>query len=180
MIYLIWSIINFGLIIYFFKICYNAIKLVKEKMGLFSAIFLVFGFLSFLSLANSSNPNESNSDLFNSWEFASKDTLSNKGMLSIKIELEKNLVSTKYLRIQYGKDVHGKINIPQSASTSESGFSSGGATWEPSSVKVFNASDKDEFEYYVDGIVCWRLLGATFFTQSKDFKGIVRTDKGSR
>ena len=43
MLYLIWGLLNLGLVIYFLVICFRATKLVKEKIGLFAAVFFVLG-----------------------------------------------------------------------------------------------------------------------------------------
>jgi len=38
MIYLIWGLLNLGLVICFLVICFKATKLVREKIGLIAAV----------------------------------------------------------------------------------------------------------------------------------------------
>ena len=101
-------------------------------------------------------------------------SLKQHSISSMDFELEKNLISKKYLRIKYAKDKQGQLNIPISAYSSTTGFIFG-TNWNPISMIVTRTDDNNKFQYHVDGIFCWKLLGATIYTQSKKFNGIVST-----
>lgn len=92
----------------------------------------------------------------------------------INIEIEKNWMSKKHLGVNYGKDIHGLISIPISAYSTNTGFVSG-TVWKPISIKVTRTGDNNKFQYFIVGVVDWKLLGATIYTQSKEFAGDVIT-----
>lgn len=170
MLYLIWGLLNLGLVIYFLVIGFKATKLVKEKIGLFAAVFLVLGFLSFLGQPATDIHNNSSI----SWDFASEDSLNHVQTNFVQIALEDNWISKKNLLVKYGTDKRGLINIPISAYSSKTGFSNG-TIWRPKSIKVSTTDDNNKFQYHVVGVVEWKLLGATIYTQLKKFNGIVST-----
>lgn len=175
MLYLIWGLLNIGLVIYFLVICVKATKLVKEKIGLFASGFFVLGLLLFLGQpAKDSYNRGANSDRINSNIFASEDSLNLDATFLVTINLENNWISKKDLGIKYGKEKQGQIIIPISAYSTATGFISG-TIWRPISIKVNRTDDNNEFQYFVVGIVDWKLLGATIYTQSKSFNGIVST-----
>ena len=175
MLYLIWGLLNLGLVIYFLVICFKATKLVKEKIGLFAAVFFVLGLLSFLGQPAKDSYNKgANSTKINSWVFASEDSLNRDATYFVQINLEDNWISKKDLGVKYGTDKQGLANIPISAYSTTTGFISG-AIWRPISIKINRTDDNNKFQYFVVGVVEWKLLGATIYTQSKRFNGIVST-----
>lgn len=105
MVYLIWGLLNLGLVIYFLVLCFKATKLVREKIGLFAAVFFVLGLLTFIVQPVKDNYGKGqNSNRLNSWIFASEDSLKQYSISALDIDLEKNLISKKHLEIMYGKD----------------------------------------------------------------------------
>jgi hypothetical protein len=175
MTYLLWGLLNIGLFLFFIIICFKATKLIREKIGLFASIIFVFGLLSFIGHSNNDNENkEPNSNQIKSWKFTSEDSLNRNATYSIDVDLEKTFVSKYGLGIKYGKDEQGQMNIPISASSSTTGFISG-IDWKPISIIVNRTTDNNKFEYFVDGIVEWKLLGATIYSQHKEYKGIALT-----
>ena len=175
MTYLIWGLLNIGLFLFFIVICFKATKLVREKLGLFASIIFVFGLLSFVGHSNNDDDNkEPNSNQIKTWKFISEDSLNRNATYLLDVNLEKTLVSKYDLGIKYGKDRQGEMNIPISAYSSTTGFISG-TNWKPVSIIVNRTSDNNKFEYFVDGVVEWKLLGATIYSQLKEYKGIALT-----
>ncbi len=175
MTYLFWGLLNIGLFLFFIVTCFKATKLIREKLGLFASIIFVFGLLSFVGHSNNEYDNkESNSNQIKTWKFISEDSLNRNATYLLDIDLEKTLVSKYDLGIKYGKDRQGEMNIPISAYSSTSGFISG-TNWKPVSIIVNRTTDNNKFEYYVDGVVEWKLLGTTIYSQLKEYKGIVLT-----
>lgn len=170
MLYLIWGLLNLGLVIYFLVISFKATKLVKEKIGLFAAVFFVLGLISFLGQPATDSYNKKPI----SWDFASEDSLNRDATYLVQIILEDNWISKKNLLVKYGTDKQGLINIPISAYSSKTGFTSG-TIWRPNAIKVSMTDDNNKFQYYVVGVVEWKLLGATIYTQLKRFNGIIST-----
>ena len=175
MIYLLWSLLNIGLFLYFIATCFKATKLVREKLGLFASIIFVFGLLSFVGNSNNDNENkEPNSNNIKTWKFVSEDSLKNYESFMLDIDLEKTLIAKYDLGIKYGKDRQRQINVPISAYSSTIGFISG-TNWKPISIIVNTTNDNNKFEYSVEGVVEWKLLGATIYSEQKEYKGITMT-----
>ncbi|MCC6761540.1 MAG: hypothetical protein IT252_10000 [Chitinophagaceae bacterium] len=175
MIYLLWSLLNIGIFIFFIATCFKATKLVREKLGLFASIIFVFGLLSFIGNSSNDNDNkEPNSNHIKTWKFVSEDSLKSNDSYLLDIDLEKTLIAKYYLGIKYGKDKQGRINVPISAYSSANGFISG-TNWKPISIIVNTTDDNNKFEYSVDGVVEWKLLGATIYSELKEYKGIAMT-----
>ena len=172
MIYILWSLINIGLFIFFIIICFKATKLLREKLGLLTAIIFVFGLLSFIGHSNNENDNRvPNSNQIRIWTFTSEDSLKNNESYLLKVVLKKTLLSKYSLQIKYGKAVAGYQNIPISASSTTEGFISG-TNWRPISIIVRKIDDNKRFEYSVNGVVESKLLGAKIASQYKIYEGI--------
>jgi len=171
MTYLLWGLFNIGLLLFFIIICFKVTKLIREKLGLFASIIFVFGLLSFVGHSNNDNNKESNSNQIKTWKFTSEDILSRNGTYLLDVDLEETLVSKYDLDIEYGKDRHGEMNIPISASSSKTGLVIG-TNWKPVSIIVNKTNDNKKFEYLVEGVVEWKLLGATIYSRLKEYKGI--------
>jgi hypothetical protein len=175
-----WGLLNIGLLLFFIVTCLRGTKLIREKYGMFASVVFVFGLLSFAEQPNNGIDNkEPNSNQVKTWKFASADSLNRNATFLIAIQLEKTLVSTYQLGIRYGKDKQGQVNIPISADSWMTGFISG-THWKPSSIIVNRTDNNNNFEYFVEGIVEWKLLGATVYSQSKEYKGITLTKQAGR
>lgn len=175
MTYLLWGLLNIGLFLFFIVICFKATKLIREKIGLYASVIFVFGLLSFVGYSNNGNDNkEPNSNQIKTWKFLSEDSLKNYDTYLLSIDLEKTLISKYSLGIKYGKDKQEQVNIPISAYSSTTGFISG-TNWKPVSIIINRTNDNNKFEYFVSGVVEWKLLGATIYSQLKEYKGIALT-----
>lgn len=171
MLYLLWSLINIGLFIFFIAICFKATKLLREKLGVFAAVVFVFGLLSFIGHTNNDNDNqEPNSNQIRSWKFTSEDSLKSNESYSLHIDIKKTLLAKYNLLIRYGKAIHEDQNIPISASSSTEGFI-GGTNWKPLYIQINRTNDNKKFEYFVNGVIQWKLLGATIISQYKTYEG---------
>lgn len=163
MLYLIWGILNIALLIYFLTICFNAIKLVRQKMGLLAAIVFVIGLLSFCRSSDDNNKKEK------SWNFSSSDSLVQSTEQSLDVPLEKTIISKYQLKIIYTRNQQN-INVPQSAFLVTNGFICG-TNWIPESINVYKTNDNNKFKYHVYGIVEWKLFVGTVYTQRKEYNG---------
>ena len=91
MIYLLWGLLNIGLLIYFLIISFKVIKLIREKLGLFETVFFVIILLSLIGSANKDSYNrKTNSRGTETWTFTSKDSISQPMNSSTGIVLERN------------------------------------------------------------------------------------------
>jgi hypothetical protein len=179
MMYLIWGLLNIGILIYFLTICFKVTKLVREKMGLFVTVFFVIMLLSFIGNANKDSYSKTtNSNQTKTWNNSSEDSLTFYTSYLPRIEMEKNLVTSYSLEVFYGKDKNNHI-VPKSAYTSNTGFIAG-TKWTPISIEIKETSDKNKYSYSVLGVVDWNLLGTTIYTQQKRFNGTILTEKPDR
>ena len=169
MLYLLWSLLNIGLFIFFVFICFNATILLREKLGIFASIIFVFGLLSFIGNPNNDNK-EPNSNQIKTWKFISEDSLKSTESYFLSIDLENSLVSKYTLGIKYGKDKQGQNNIPISSYSSTTGLISG-INWKPVSIIVNRTNDNNKFDYSVYGVIEWKLLGAKLYSQPRNYKG---------
>lgn len=172
MLYLLWGLLNIGLFILLLVICFKATKLLREKIGLIASVIIVFGLLAFVGHLKRDIYNIGpNSNRTKIWNFVSDDSINRNATFFVKIDLEKTIVLKYYLGIKYGKDKLEQLNTPIDAYSLLSGFVSG-KKWIPVSIVISKTDDNNKFQYFVSGIVEWNLIGATIYTQSKDFKGI--------
>lgn len=176
MLYLLWGLLNIALLVYFIAICFKATKLIRANYGLLTSIIFAFGLLSFISSSNDDNNNkEPNSNQVKTWRFISEDSLGKSGTLFLNVELESNLISSYELGINCREDKQLKNTIPVSAYSTTDGFIFG-TNWKPLYIMVKRTNDNGKFQYSVQGVVKWKLLGATIYTQNKSFNGFVFTD----
>ena len=172
MLYLLWRIVNIAIFLFFVLICFSATRFIRERFSLFASIIFVFGLLSFMGGSGNDKDNkEPNARQVRTWKFTPEDSLVSHATSFTDIALEKTLISQFKLGIKYGKDKQSLLNIPVSAYSLTTGFSSG-THWKPSTIIVNRTKDNTQFEYYVDAIVEWQFLGATVYSQEKEYKGL--------
>lgn len=172
MLYLLWSLINIGLFIFFIVFCFKATKLLREKIGFYAAAIFVIGLLSFVGNSNNENDNKDpNTNQTRSWKFTSEDSLKSNESHLLHINIKKTLIAKYNLLIRYGKAIHEDQNIPISASSTTDGFISG-TNWKPLYIRINRTNDNKKFEYFVNGVIQWKLLGAVVFSHYKTYEGI--------
>jgi len=137
-------------------------------MGGFTAIVFVLGLLSFVSNSDTNTNKEPNSNKIKTWNFNTDDDLTRK-TYSQTIDLEKTLISKNTLGITYGKK--DQANLPISAYSITSGFTSG-RSWSPLTI-IVNPTKDNRLSYFVSGVLEWKLLGATLYTQTNNYKGVL-------
>ena len=170
MLHLLWSILNIGIFIFFIVVSVRATKLVREKMGVFAAIVLVFGLLSFISRKPEDPNREPGATSHRTWELVNDPGTFRHDLSHIKIVFDKNLLSKTVLTVQYGKNVPSGSYQPTAAYTYIEGLIAG-TSWRPVSVQVSPTAVPNEFTYEVNGVVEWKLLGTTIVSQAKEWTG---------
>lgn len=176
MLYLIWAILNLGILVYFFVTFIDAAKLLREKRGWLPATVFVFALLSAFLHSNMKKDGiqrPAYQDVYEG-DFVSLDTLSRRKSY-IEVDLENNWIAKKLLIITYGKGRQGQVNIPTHANSTTMGFWAG-TTWTPTSINVSRTADNDTFQYVVLGEVRWQFIGWTIYTQKKKFTGLAAVD----
>ena len=164
---LIWGIFNVFIFIYFIIICFKSVKFIKEKIGVLASLIFVIGLLSFISKPNEKNLADKNIDFLNQ---TNPKKAFNGNSFFQEISLEDNLASKIRLSILVGeKETENELTI-LNANCSRSGFISG-TNWNVENIDVDKQSDKNYCAYNVRGIMEWKILGITLFSEHKTFTG---------
>lgn len=172
MLYIIWALLNLALTLAFLAACYKLIKRLKEKIGLALSIVFVFGLLSSSSHDDVEIDNkEPGTNSYRKWEFHSSDSLLQNSTTFLDIPFEKTPFSKYELSITYGQDKNTRMNVPVNAYSFTSGLT-WGTYWHPVVISLNETGDNKKFEYQVKGIIKWKLLGATLYSQAKTYNGI--------
>lgn len=169
MLYLIWTILNFGLFLLFIIICFQATKLVREKLGLVTSIVFAFGLLSFVNSSSSGN------NQVRKWNFTTEDEIMSNTTNYSNITIDKTLISTIALGVLYGKEKTSNKNVGIEANSSLFGFL-GGHNWKPQFISVEATPAEGKLKYYVTGLLEWKSLGTTIYSQSKIYSGIINAN----
>lgn len=179
MLYLLWGILNIGLFLFFIFLCFQATKLVRERVGMFAAFVFVIGLLSFMGQSDKVDYKEPGTDTIRKWKFASEDSVDMTATRSLSVVLEKTLISTCKLDIRYGMSKSQNRNTPINTYSTTEGFVSG-TNWKPVMVSVNPTEDNTKFQYTVVGIVEWKLLAIRLYAQPKTYKGTVSIEKSGQ
>jgi hypothetical protein len=147
-------------------------KLIREKLGLFAAIMFVLILFSFIAGPGSeTDKSESSNSESKYWTFTDLEKVVPNSQENTHVVLQKTMVSNYTLGITYGQHLGLQKFVPIRAYTSVTGFISG-TTWEPSNISV-NVNDQENvFQYSVEGIIKWKLLGFTIYNQQKSYSGV--------
>lgn len=172
MAYLIWTIVNLSLFLFFIYTCLRATKHIRKDMGLLAAIIFVFGSFSFICQKNghSSTRYPSNTDA-SVQTFASDSVLSH-GFKTKEVTLEKSITCSIRLAVIYGNQKPNGGVIPAQAYTNLEGLQ-GGLSWKYNTLTITPTADLHKFNYQVVGNMEWSLLGYTFYNQGKSYSGIL-------
>jgi hypothetical protein len=171
-LYLLWGLLNIVLFVFFIVTCFKASKFLKEKIGLLAAIVFVFGLLSFVTTSGNDEENlATDKNERKKWKFATDDKIEINSIQTISVVLERTIMSQYQLGIQYGK-TSDQI-LPVQAYSLTTGLISG-TNWKPVSIDVNTSGDDKTLQYFVIGVIEWKLLGATIYSQPKSFSGTVK------
>lgn len=175
MLYLLWSLLNIGAFLFFMFVCVRATRLLRDQLGLLTSVVFILGLLSFISRSDNPKDNQlTRSEPLETWVSPMKDSL-DMSFFSKRVSLEKTMGPGIELRIGYGQHVSTNQDMPADASTMMTGLVSGLA-WQPIVIDMQPANAPGVFAYHVSGILYWKLLGSTLYSQEKIYKGVVDAD----
>ncbi len=170
MLELIWGILNFTILIYFFFLCFQATKKIRDNFGGIAALVFVLGLVSFISKPNKENSSFQTFDLQKEANFPNKHT---GNIFSTDKLLEENLTTKISLSIQFGENNSEKKLLK--AEIYRDGFVSG-TEWKATNVTV-SPLNQINHQYQASGILYWKILGVTLYSQAKEFNGIIELKK---
>jgi hypothetical protein len=163
MIYLTWGILNIAMFLFFIITCFRAIGLVKQKLGLLTAVVFIIGLMSLSGTANSSKD-------WHKQAFNNRDTTDQNSGGMLHIDLERTWISKYTLGVNYALGKESKQAVVLEAYSSTNGWSSG-TDWEPGYISIRPTADGQKLQYEVWGNVRWTLLGLTVYRKAKRYKG---------
>jgi len=169
--HLVWGLLNIAIFFYFIFVCIKGARLIKQGLGSLAALVFVIGLLSFAAQSNRNEENrEPNTNMLRQWTFLPKDSLKNVERHSTEVSLEKTMVSTCHLYIQYVVDKRNNRIIPVSASSDMTGLIIG-TIWKPAAITLDTVAVNNKLRYAIFGTVDWKLFGLTLYTENKDYVG---------
>jgi hypothetical protein len=163
MLYLLWGILNIAIFLFFIITCFRAISLVKQELGLLTAVVFVIGLMSLSGTANSSKD-------FRKQVFANRDTTDQHSAGSLHLDLERTWISKYTLGVYYAAGKESKQVVALEAYSSTDGWSSG-TDWEPENISIRPTANGQKMQYEVWGNVRWTLLGLTVYRKAKHYTG---------
>ena len=165
MLELLWGILNGFLLIYFIVICFKSVRILKKNLGIFASFIFVIGLLSFISKPDKKNIADKNIDVLNQ---TNPKKAFNGNSFFREITLEDNLTSKIGLSILVGENEPDLIIL--NANCYRSGFISG-TNWNVENIKIDKEKNKKFCTYMVRGIMEWKILGITIYSETKSFTG---------
>ena len=159
MLELIWFLINVTILIYFLYICFEVLKLIKNKIGIIKTIILTIGLISITT--QNSNNEKNFIDLLDK---------SNTHTEKFKVEelIENNTISKIKLSIFY-ENKNNKI-IFTSAKTEKFGLT-GGTELEIHSIAFNKSETNNQYHYRLSASKIWKILGISIYSESIDYDG---------
>ena len=165
MLELLWGILNGFLLIYFILICFKSVRILKKNLGIFASFIFVIGLLSFISKPDKKNIADKNIDVLNQ---TNPKKAFNGNSFFREITLEDNLTSKIGLSILVGENEPDLIIL--NANCYRSGFISG-TNWNVENIEIDKEKNKKFCTYIVRGIMEWKILGITIYSEPKSFTG---------
>jgi len=172
MTYLLWTIANLCLFLFFIYTCLRATKHIRKDMGLLAAIIFVFGSFSFICQNNSRSSTQELSHSDVTTTFTPDSVLNNKGVQYKEINLENSISLSLRMNVAYGTAKSSGQIIPVKAYTNVAGFD-GGLLWKCTALTITPTADPHKFNYQVVGFMEWNLLKYTFYNQGKSYSGTI-------
>jgi len=164
MIYLIWSIINGIIILYFFYLIIGFIvkgkKIFKSRFKVISLIVIVSGAIQIISALTS----EKSSNRI----IISENHIKTNYSKIKRVVLEETLTLDINLLLKY--TINKSKYVPLESTSSLTGFVSG-YVWEFKSININNYKLSENIEYTANGILKWNFFGVTVYNQYKEYTG---------
>ncbi|WP_421825937.1 hypothetical protein [Larkinella sp.] len=169
MLYLIWTLLNIALGVYFIILCFQAARLLKERIGLYAAVIFTLGLICFAGNSGKKNDSFSTNPDVKKWTYVPRDSIIPGGLEFAHATIDKTWISEIDLTVLYGAKKSSNQTVPVEATSVWSGFVSG-YDWKPTSISV-HATTGQQYAYTVTGILQWKLLGIPLYSQPKMYEG---------
>lgn len=165
MLYLLWSLLNLALIMLFLYVAYKATRLLRRELGLAVALFFAIGFLSFIN--SPGYKEEQNSFKLDKQGKVASEQYQQQAQ---SIIIDKNAAYNTQLHITYHQHKSQALPEPAAAQVHTSGLVLSHSLKVLDIEVAYDAAGKG-WNYFVYGVVHWRLLGMKVYAQSKMYGG---------
>lgn len=175
MLYVLWSILNIGLFIYFVFLCIKAIKYIRNAHGLGNAIFFLCALFlpTIFSVFRIQSPDKSSTQDEKSFFFTDEKMIIPNSTRSTKASLYKTPISRYDLAIILGANKSTNEIVPVLSYVRSVGFL-GGTIWKTRNISVNRKREIDSFKYTVEGAIEWQFWGIPLWSEKKYFEGSVK------
>ncbi|WP_133163352.1 hypothetical protein [Siphonobacter curvatus] len=163
MLHLFWNLLNLAILLYFLYLCLKATQLLRQKLGWWAAAIFVVGVFS---SAGKSGTNQA--DEVQKQGLVSRNRVVEQAISRIQVKLQKELLSSYNLYLLYGPAKDSSSIVVIDAYSTMNGLT-GGVVWKPKFITVNTAGNT--LKYNVTGILEWRLLGMTLYSEFKHYQG---------
>lgn len=165
---LFWTLLNIAILLYFLFISVKITVLAKKHLGSFAALVFVIGLLSFMSSSAPDNSTKNSLSVQPSSFVSANGLVQDEQLSTKKIKLEGSYFTKNYLNVHYAKKLDG--SFPISTYAGLEGLVNG-IKWKTWNIDIKKHKNGNNFEYTVDGILDWKILGMTVYSQLKTYKG---------
>ncbi|WP_138992143.1 hypothetical protein [Larkinella sp. C7] len=171
MLYLIWTLLNVALTVYFIVLCFQAARLLKERVGLYAAVIFTFGLLSIAANSGKKRVGFSKNQDVKKRTYVPRDSIIPGSLKFAHARIDKTWISRIELTVSYGVKKSSNQPVPVEANSVWWG-SITGYHWKPVSISV-HATTGQEYAYTVVSILQWKLLGISLYSQPKTYEGSI-------
>ncbi|MFD2516441.1 hypothetical protein [Salinimicrobium flavum] len=163
MIYLLWSLLNVLVILYFVFLLIGFIaigrKIFGRKLRLVSVSIMVLGLVNIIAAAG---PEENNPETFVTDVYGQNETEYKRILLEDNLSLDIDLTVTYLIE-------NGEL-IPVQKRSILTGFLPG-FEWDLISVSTSEIKEDGQVDYAAEGVLKWNLFGINIYSQAKWFRG---------
>lgn len=164
MIYLIWSIINIGIILYFFYLVLgllrNGVRSFNPPFKILSIIIIIAGVVQIISGYSSKSDDNRiilNTQYDKTYNSDSKSVILEENMtFDIQMDVKYSISQKEYIPIESNSFLTGFVNA---------------YVWEFNSLQTENYIPNQKTEFFAKGTLKWKLFGLNVYSQAKTFRG---------
>ncbi|MCP9765581.1 hypothetical protein EGI31_21810 [Lacihabitans soyangensis] len=161
-----WSLLNIGLFLYFIFVGFKVILLGIKHLSGFALVVFIFGLLSFMTSPKKHKKNIVSINQENRKVVTGSNLPQGSGLK--RIELENGLLTQIHLNVLVSDKGNGQVEL-----TDYSGLVGlvSGLNWQVQNVEYKTVNNHNMLKYTVHGILQWKLLGMTVYSQLKVYEG---------
>lgn len=172
MLHLLWNLLNLAILLYFLYLCLKATQLLRQNLGWWAASIFVIGIFSSAGKSVTQQADEVQKQ-----GLVSRNRVAEQAIRRTQVKLQKELLSSYNLYLMYGPAEDSSNVVVIDAYSTMNGLT-GAVVWKPKFIAVHPAGNT--LKYNVTGILEWRLLGMTLYSEFKQHQGNIPLNESLR